>query len=355
MAPATAFAVVWQLFWSDEFSGSAVDTDAWTFEIGDGCPNLCNWGNDELQYYRAQNATVAGGLLTIQAKAEFFNGYAYTSARMHTRAIGGWRYGRIEIRAKLPAGRGLWPALWMMPTDDVYGTWAASGEIDIMEMRGQEPSRVIGVIHYGGEWPANVSAEGAYVLQGATFADDFHVFALEWEEGRMRWYVDDVLFATRTTWWSSGGAFPAPFDQRFHVIMNLAVGGSFPGPPDGTTVFPASLVVDYVRVYQDPETTEAAVTTNPSSVSLQVSRPNPFREDTAWTFELPRPAAVHVAVFDVHGRHVRTLMHGHLSEGSHAARWDGLATDGTRVASGVYECVLSTGGEKATQSVSFLH
>jgi flagellar hook assembly protein FlgD len=120
-------------------------------------------------------------------------------------------------------------------------------------------------------------------------------------------------------------------------------------------VFPASLVVDYVRVYQDPETTEAAVTTNPSSVSLQVSRPNPFREDTTWTFELPRPAAVHVAVFDVHGRHVRTLMHGHLSEGSHAARWDGLDTDGTRVASGVYECVLSTGGEKATQSVSFLH
>ena len=210
-----------QLVWADEFDGTSVDPSIWTFEVGDGCPNLCNWGNDELQYYRAENASVAGGLLTIEAREESFDGYDYTSARMHTRAIGGWRYGRIEMRAKLPAGRGLWPAFWMMPTDDVYGTWAASGEIDILEMRGQEPNRIIGVIHYGGEWPQNVSAEGPYILPSGSFDEDFHEFALEWEEGVLRWYVDGHLFFTRTTWFSTGGPFPAPFDQRFHELGGI--------------------------------------------------------------------------------------------------------------------------------------
>jgi beta-glucanase (GH16 family) len=154
------------------------------------------------------------------------------------------------VRAKLPAGRGLWPAIWMLPTEDKYGGWAASGEIDIMELLGQEPNIVYGTLHYGGSWPKNTHTGKSFVLPHGTFADDFHVFAIEWEAGVIRWYVDGTLYQTQTQWRSDGGPFPAPFDQSFHLILNVAVGGQWPGPPDAKTVFPQHMLVDYVRVYQ---------------------------------------------------------------------------------------------------------
>ena len=178
-------------------------------------------------------------------------GLDYTSARMRSLGKGDWTFGRMEMRAKMPIGQGLWPAFWMLSSDtSIYGAWAASGEIDIVEYIGSEPDRIFGTIHYGASFPGNVFSSTDYFLPSGTFNDDFHVFAMEWEFGEIRWYVDGVQFASRDSWFSTGGPFPAPFDVDFHLLLNMAVGGNLPGPPDGTTVFPQEFVVDYVRVYQ---------------------------------------------------------------------------------------------------------
>jgi len=245
-----------QLVWSDEFDGTGVDIGKWTFQIGDGTevglPS--GWGNGELQYYTDQNATVANGLLTITARKESVQpGLPYTSTRLRSLYKGEWTYGRMEIRARMPIGKGLWPAFWMLPSDRGYGGWAASGEIDIVEYIGSKPDTIFGTIHYGGEWPSNRFSSTEYKLPTGTFDQDFHVFAIEWEEGEIRWYVDDVHYATQTDWTSTGGPFPAPFDVDFHLLLNMAVGGNLPGAPDNNTQFPQELVVDYVRVYQEGE------------------------------------------------------------------------------------------------------
>lgn len=240
----------YQLVWEDDFDGAALDPSKWTPQIGTGCPSLCGWGNNELQYYRGENAIVGGGVLRIVARQEPFGGRAYTSARLRTLGLADFERGRFEMRAKLPSGRGLWPAFWLLPTDNAYGTWAASGEIDVVELVGHEPSRIHGTIHHGAEWPGNTSSGGSFDLPSGEFADDFHDFALEWDEHQMRWYVDGALYHVESSWWSSGGPFPAPFDQRFHLLLNLAVGGDWPGPPSQQTQFPAEFVVDHVRVYE---------------------------------------------------------------------------------------------------------
>jgi beta-glucanase (GH16 family) len=154
------------------------------------------------------------------------------------------------IRARTPLGQGIWPAIWMLPTDNVYGTWAASGEIDIMELLGHAPNAVHGTLHYGGRWPNNTNTGDSFRLAGANFSDDWHTFRLDWEPEELRWYVDDQHYQTQTRWNTTGQPYPAPFDQRFHLLLNLAVGGNWPGNPDETTVFPQTLRVDYVRVYQ---------------------------------------------------------------------------------------------------------
>jgi len=240
----------WKLAWSDEFDGpdgSPVDPANWSFDVGGH-----GWGNGESQYYtdRLDNACVEDGALVIKAQREEYKGNRYTSARLVTRGKGDWLYGRFEIRARLPAGQGIWPAMWMLPTDSEYGGWPSSGEIDIMELVGHEPARVYGTLHYG---KPHASEGRHYDLpEGATFADDYHVFALEWEPGEMRWYVDGYHYQTQTQWFTSSrkGAYLASFDKRFHLVINVAVGGAWPGYPDETTVFPQSMIVDYVRVYQ---------------------------------------------------------------------------------------------------------
>lgn len=243
----------WQLVWSDEFEGEELDTDKWSYQFGTGqSEGLTGWGNNELQYYtdREENIFIDDGKLHIVARQETYENMNYTSARIRTINQGDWRYGRFEFRAKLPEGQGIWPAIWMMPTDDVYGTWAASGEIDIMELVGHVPDEVHGTLHYGGQWPNNVYSGDQYRLDSGKFSDGYHTFALEWEEGEMRWYVDGEHYQTQDNWRTEGHAFPAPFDERFHLIMNLAVGGNWPGNPDASTEFPQKLIVDYVKVYQ---------------------------------------------------------------------------------------------------------
>ncbi len=243
-----------KLVWSDEFNGTDVDTTKWTIQLGDGTDYFLpsGWGNNEQQWYTEENATVADGFLTITAREETVEpGFQFTSARLRSLRKGDWTYGRMEMRAKMPLGKGLWQAFWMLPTDGVYGGWAASGEIDIVEYLGNEPDTVLGTIHYGGEWPNNTFSGAEYQLPSGTFHEDFHEFAIEWEEGEIRWYIDDVHYSTKTSWTSTGGTFPAPFDKRFHLLLNLAVGGNLPGAPDANTQFPQEYVIDYVRVYQE--------------------------------------------------------------------------------------------------------
>ena len=228
--------------WADEFDGTAVDTSKWSYQTGAG-----GWGNNELQYYRPENATVSGGTLKITANDQRYRGSQYTSTRMRTINQGDFFFGRFEARIKMTQGQGIWPAFWMMPTDEVYGGWPESGEIDIMENVGHELTTTHGAIHYGAPWPNNSSMTGDYHLASGIFADGFHEFAVEKEAGEIRWYVDDVHFMTQTP--ATIAPLFWPFDERYHFILNVAVGGNWPGSPDATTVFPQILEVDYVRVY----------------------------------------------------------------------------------------------------------
>jgi beta-glucanase (GH16 family) len=247
----------WSLVWADEFNGTSLNTADWNYDIGTGCPDLCGWGNNELQYYRSQNVAVTGGNLVITAKAESYGGSSFTSGKIHTRGKQSFLYGRMEMRAKLPVGGGMWPAFWMMPQDDAYGGWAASGELDIMESA-NNIDFIGGALHYGGQWPSNTSTSSSTSMGGASYADDFHIYAVEWEPDEIRWYVDDLHFMTRTSsqWYSDGapGNPRAPFDQAFYIILNAAVGGNYTGCLDAgciTAQLPQQYLVDYVRVYED--------------------------------------------------------------------------------------------------------
>lgn len=285
------------LIWQDEFNGTALDRGKWNYETGyylNDDPNTWGWGNSELQHYTdsAQNVFVQDGKLNIRALNEpkSFpqdpNRYAqYSSGKINTKDHFSFKYGRVDFRAKLPTGNGIWPALWMLPQDNVYGTWASSGEIDVMEARGRLPGATSGAIHFGGQWPANRHLSGEYRFPaGQTFANDYHVYSVVWEEDNIKWYVDGKFFfkATRDQWDSAAAPNNpnAPFDQPFYLIMNLAIGGAFDGgrTPDPSDI-PATMQVDYVRVYkagqggQNPGNVPVTgVTVNPSTAQVEVGQ-----------------------------------------------------------------------------------
>ncbi|MFC2084113.1 glycoside hydrolase family 16 protein [Bacteroidota bacterium] len=241
----------YKLVWSDEFEGNNIDTSKWEHEV-----NAWGGGNNELQYYtaRPENSYISNGLLHLVAHQEEYTDVEgtryYTSARMRTVNKGDWKYGRFDIKAKLPYGQGLWPAIWMLPTNWAYGGWPFSGEIDIMELVGYEMNRVYGTLHYVDDEGNHKHTGGSYKLTNGDYSDDFHIYTLEWEENEFRWYVDDILFLTQTDWNTNAAEYPAPFDQKFHLLLNVAVGGNWPGDPDNTTSWPQEMVVDYVRVYE---------------------------------------------------------------------------------------------------------
>ncbi len=268
----------WVLVWNDEFDGDRIDTAKWDFDLGNGFFDykshtwIPGWGNEELQYYtrEPENVFVKNSQLTIRAVKESLHGCGYSSARMKTRKRDGTPlftklYGRFEFRAKVPWGKGLWPALWLLPQDDKYGGWAASGEIDVMEIVGEKPHQVLNSIHFGSVYPKRSLITHVHDLPGGSTVADWHVYAVEWEPGEIRFYVDGIHTSTQSFWWSCSktvdGAgveatrkadindWPAPFDQPFYIVMNVAVGGNFPGVPNPATQFPAELVIDYVRVY----------------------------------------------------------------------------------------------------------
>ena len=248
----------WNLVWHDEFDGDSLDKDKWRYDIGngfyDGDEWIAGWGNEELQSYQEDNVTVRDGSLVIEAREETvsddYGTFDYTSGKVLTEGLFSQTYGRFEASIKLPEGQGYWPAFWMMPEDDAYGNWAASGEIDIMENRGSETDIVGAAIHYGGVFPDNTYTADEYVFPDGETTTDYNVYAVEWEPGEIRWYVNDDEYAVMNQWYSENGEFPAPFDEDFHLILNLAVGGWYGGDPVDTTPFPAEMKVDYVRVYE---------------------------------------------------------------------------------------------------------
>ena len=247
----------WKLVWSDEFNGkngSGIDGSKWVIETGGN-----GWGNKELEYYtdRSQNVFLQDGNLVIRAVKEKYSGAGgvsrdYTSGRIKTQGKFSQTYGRFEARIKIPAGQGMWPAFWMLGEDIGEVGWPACGEIDIMENIGKEPGTIHGSIH-GPGYVGTVGIEAPYRLpKNERFADDFHLFAVEWDPESVSFYVDQDLYVRRTRADLQPG-WKWVFDKPFFVILNLAVGGDWPGDPDLSTVFPAEMLVDYVRVYQREE------------------------------------------------------------------------------------------------------
>lgn len=242
----------WKLVWEDNFSDKEIDESKWNFVDGGW-----GFGNEEEQYYtpRKENARIEDNALIIEARREEYKDMKYTSAKLTTQGRAAWKYGRFSIRAKLPEGQGIWPAIWMMPEDmQRYSGWPACGEIDIMELIGHQPDTVYGTLHYG--MPHTYTGENYKLPGNKKFSDDFHVFTLDWEPGEFRWYVDGVLYATQNRWFSKNKETEvlhtghAPFDREFYLQINLAVGGKWPGYPDESTCFPQKLIVDYIKVFQ---------------------------------------------------------------------------------------------------------
>lgn len=235
----------YNLVWHDEFNASELNENDWNYETGGG-----GWGNNELENYtsRSQNSFLSSGNLVIEARKEVYGGNDYTSARLTTKGKQEFTYGRIDIRAKLPVDQGLWPALWMLGDNISSVGWPKCGEIDIMEVVGTHPQRVVGSLH----WQKADGSEGTYnnahTLPSGDFSDQFHVFSLMWSHDSLKVAIDDIPYTKASRQDLSDG--PYPFDAPFFLIFNVAVGGNWPGSPDATTSFPQRMFVDYVRVFQ---------------------------------------------------------------------------------------------------------
>lgn len=248
----------WKLIWSQEFDDSVIDRNVWNFEIGNGhSKGIPGWGNNELEYYTdGENAYIQNGILVIEARKEgrrdAYGTYNYTSSRMTTQGKFEVKYGRIEVRAKFPYGKGLWPAVWMLGSDIGSVGWPNCGEIDIVEFLGHEPTKVHGTVHGPGYSGGN-SISGSYELTDPDFTEDFHTFGIIWDEEKIDFYVDDYVYYTVSKMYVLSRGYSWVFDKPFFIIVNLAVGGNWPGYPDENTQFPAKMYIDYIRVWQKEE------------------------------------------------------------------------------------------------------
>lgn len=227
------------------------DSSKWSYDTARGCPERCGWGNNELQYYTANNknnARVQEGNLIIEVRKEKMVDAEYTSARLVSKQKGDWKYGRFEVRALIPIGKGLWPGIWMLPTDNEYGEWSHSGEIDIMENVGFMPDSIFGTIHTGA-YNGMIGTQKSNGIKRTDLSTAYHTYAVEWTATNISFFVDNEKYgdfknenATTEEW---------PYDKRFHFLLNVAVGGNWGGKfgVDGS-VFPKAMKIDYVRVYQ---------------------------------------------------------------------------------------------------------
>ncbi len=232
-----------KIVWSDEFNGTSLDEKFWNYELG----NNNGWGNNELQFYKKENTTVKDGYLIIQAKIESAGSQSFTSSRLTTQGKYNFKYGRVDIRAALPKGQGLWPALWMLGKNINAVGWPKCGEIDIMEMIGGsgKDNTTYGTVHWDNKG-SHAQYGGNTKLISGVFNDEFHVFSIIWDEKKIVWYLDDKKFHEIDT----TPAELSEFQEEYFFIFNLAVGGDWPGRPDGSAIFPQQLVVDYIRVFQ---------------------------------------------------------------------------------------------------------
>lgn len=231
------------LVWSDEFDGTAINANNWTYDLG-----ASGWGNNEWQNYTdsPENSSVADGFLTITARQE---GSGYTSARMKSEGLQEFQFGRIDVRAKLPQGQGIWPAIWMLGANIGSVGWPACGEIDIMELVGHQPATTHGTAHWGSSWNVHqYNGSSISLPAGQTFGDAFHLFSVVWEQDQITWLMDDQTFFSIDNTQMNGQ--PYPFNAPFFFILNIAVGGNWPGYPDATTQFPQEMVIDCIRVFQ---------------------------------------------------------------------------------------------------------
>ena len=239
---------IWSLVWNDEFNYTGLpDSTKWSFDV-EG--NAWNWGNNEAQWYTAnnpENAFVENSMLTITALKKQSNGKEYTSARLRTKNKGDWKYGRIEVSAKLPTGIGTWPAIWMLPTDKVYGNWPKSGEIDIMEHVGHNLNEILSTVHTE-KYNHTKGTQVGEITICPTATSQFHVYSIEWDENEIRSYIDNKLYFTFKN--DKSGSAAWPFDQRFHLLLNIAIGGNLGGKKGiDDSSFPNKMQVDYVRIY----------------------------------------------------------------------------------------------------------
>lgn len=289
----------YQLVWSDEFDSETLNTDNWNYDIGNGSSG---WGNNELEYYtsRPENIKLENGKLIITALYESYNGFNYTSARINTKHKAYFGYGRIEMRAKLPKGRGTWPAFWLLPEYVTYGSvyWPDNGEIDIMEYVGYQPSVVYGSVHTNKNYAGN-SITSQITYYG--IENDFHTYAIEWTYDTIRYYVDTYLYGSYKRLGRDWQYWP--FDQNFFILLNFAVGGNWGGAQGvDNTIFPQTFEIDYVRVYDLGY--HVGVTNNNLNESDIKLYPNPTTDYVDIQFKNNLSETFQVSVYDIQGRQV---------------------------------------------------
>jgi len=333
-------AQTWNLVWHDEFISGPINTANWKFETGNGSSG---WGNNEWEYYtnRAENATIDNGKLLIIAKSESYGGKNYTSARMKTQDLQSFTYGKIEARMKLPLGKGLWPAFWMLGNSITSVGWPKCGEIDIMEHINTE-TKAYGTIHWYNTAYANYGGNtGCDVTQ-------FHTYAIQWSADTIKWLLDGVKYFDANIANNINGT--DEFHAPFFILLNFAVGGNWPGYPDGTTPFPDTMVVDYVRVYQLVNT---SITDNnsktPDQFALSQNYPNPFNPSTVISYQLPTSNNVSLKVYNAIGNEVATL----VNERKEAGRYS-VKLEASTLPSGIYFYHLHAGRFTETKKLILL-
>ncbi len=323
----------WNLVWSDEFDSPSINKDNWKFETGGG-----GWGNNELEYYtsRDDNATIDDGNLLIIAKEESYGGRNYTSARLKTQGLQSFKYGKIESRIKLPAQQGIWPAFWTLGDNISQVGWPKCGEIDIMEHI-DKVTYINGTLH----WDNN-----GHASYGKTITCDvtkYHVYSVEWNENAIKWFVDDNKYCEINIANNAGGT--EEIHNPMFILLNMAVGGNWPGSPNSTTIFPDTMFVDYVRVYQTSVTSSIS-TQKKDAFSLEQIYPNPFSSTATISYNIPSKSLVSLKIFDLNGRVVSTIVSEEMQAGKYTREWNA-----TSFSDGVYYCKLQAGTFEETKKI----
>lgn len=323
----------WNLVWSDEFDSLNINLENWKYETGGG-----GWGNNELEYYtnRAANATIENGNLLIIAKKETYGGSSYTSARLKTQGLQSFTYGKIESRIKLPSQQGVWPAFWTLGANISQVGWPKCGEIDIMEHINKATS-VNGTLH----WDNN-----GHVQAGKTILCDvtkYHVYAVEWDANSVKWLLDGKKYYEVSI--ASNVSSTEEIHNPMFILLNMAVGGNWPGSPNSTTVFPDTMYVDYVRVYQTGVTSGINNQKN-GLYNLEQNYPNPFSSTTTISYYIPDKSRVSLKVFDLTGREVSSIVAGEVQAGKYTKEWNGSGFP-----EGIYFYRLQSGSVRETKKL----